>query len=117
MAGVALSPATPTFAIQEILPDIDLVLVMSVNPGFGGQSFIESSVDKIRRIRRIIDERGLTTELEVDGGIGPDNAEKVVRAGARVLVAGSSVFGSPHGIARGIELIREQGQAGLDTRM
>jgi ribulose-phosphate 3-epimerase len=117
MAGVALNPATPVSALQEILPDIDLVLVMSVNPGFGGQSFIESSLDKIRRIRRMIDERGLTTELEVDGGIGPDTAEKVVRAGARVLVAGSAVFESPNGIVGAINLIRQNGQTGLDSKV
>ncbi len=115
MAGVALNPATPVAVIEDILPDLDLVLVMSVNPGFGGQSFIESSVEKIVRIRRMIDERGLTTELEVDGGIGPDTAERVVRAGARILVAGSTVFESPHGIGGAIEWIRRNGQAGLDT--
>lgn len=113
MAGVALNPATRVSAIEEILPDLDLVLAMSVNPGFGGQSFIASSVEKIARLRRMIDERGLAIELEVDGGIGPDTAERVVRAGARVLVAGSAVFESPHGVAGAIELIRRNGQAGI----
>ena len=75
-------------AVEEILPDLDLVLVMSVNPGFGGQSFIESSVEKIEQVRRMLDTRGLKAELQVDGGIGPDTAERVVRAGARMLVAG-----------------------------
>ena len=113
LAGVALNPATPVAAVEEILPDLDLVLVMSVNPGFGGQSFIESSVEKIEHVRRMLDERGLTAELQVDGGIGPDNAERVVRAGARMLVAGSAVFGSPHGIAGSIDLIRRNGEQGL----
>ena len=113
LAGVALNPATPVTAVEEILPDLDLVLVMSVNPGFGGQSFIESSVEKIEHVRRMLDERGLTAELQVDGGIGPDNAERVVRAGARMLVAGSAVFGSPHGIAGSIDLIRRNGERGL----
>ncbi len=114
-AGVSLNPSTPESALEYVIDQLDLVLVMSVNPGFGGQSFIESSVEKIVRIRRMIDERGLTTELEVDGGIGPDTAERVVRAGARILVAGSTVFESPHGIGGAIEWIRRNGQAGLDT--
>ena len=115
LAGVALSPATPVSAVEEILPDLDLVLVMSVNPGFGGQSFIESSVDKIAHVRRMLDERGLTAVLQVDGGIGPDTAERVVRAGARMLVAGSAVFGSPHGIGGAIDLIRRNGERGLSA--
>ena len=113
LAGVALNPATPVSAVEEILPDLDLVLVMSVNPGFGGQSFIESSVEKIGHVRRLLDERNSTAALQVDGGIGPDTAERVVRAGARVLVAGSAVFGSPHGIAGAIDLIRRNGERGL----
>lgn len=113
LAGVALNPATPVTAVEEILPDLDLVLVMSVNPGFGGQSFIETSVEKIEQVRRMLDERGLSAELQVDGGIGPDTAERVVRAGARMLVAGSAVFGSPHGVAGAIELIRRNGERGL----
>ena len=113
LAGVALNPATPVSTVKEILPDLDLVLVMSVNPGFGGQSFIESSVEKIAHVRRMLDERGLKAELQVDGGIGPDTAERVVRAGARMLVAGSAVFGSPHGIAGAIDLIRRNGERGL----
>ena len=115
LAGVAMSPVTPVSAVEEILPELDLVLVMSVNPGFGGQSFIESSVEKIEQVRRMLDERGLTAELQVDGGIGPDTAERVVRAGARMLVAGSAVFGSPHGVAGAIELIRRNGERGLTS--
>jgi ribulose-phosphate 3-epimerase len=113
LAGVALNPATPVTAVEEILPDIDLVLVMSVIPGFGGQSFIESSVEKIEHVRRMLDERNSEAELQVDGGIGPDTAERVVRAGARMLVAGSAVFGSPHGIAGAIDLIRRNGERGM----
>ncbi len=113
LAGVALNPATPVSTVKEILPDLDLVLVMSVNPGFGGQSFIESSVEKIEQVRRMLDERGLTAAMQVDGGIGPDTAERVVRAGARMLVAGSAVFGSPHGVAGAIDLIRRNGERGL----
>ena len=113
LAGVALNPATPISAVKDILPDLDLVLVMSVNPGFGGQSFIESSVEKIAQVRRLLDERGSTATLQVDGGIGPDTAERVVRAGARMLVAGSAVFGSPHGVAGAIDLIRRNGERGL----
>ena len=112
-AGVALNPATPVSVVEEILPDLDLVLVMSVNPGFGGQSFIESSIEKIEHVRRLLDGRGSTTTLQVDGGIGPETAERVVRAGARMLVAGSAVFASPHGIAGGIEMIRRNGERGL----
>ena len=115
LAGVALNPATPVSAVEEILPDLDLVLVMSVNPGFGGQSFIETSVEKIGHVRRLLDERNSTASLQVDGGIGPDTAERVVRAGARVLVAGSAVFSSPHGIAGAIDLIRRNGEQGLTT--
>ena len=113
LAGAALNPATPATALGEILSDLDLVLVMSVNPGFGGQAFIESSVEKIEHIRRMLDERGFTAELQVDGGIGAETAERVVRAGARMLVAGSAVFSSPHGVAGAIELIRRNGERGL----
>ena len=115
LAGVALNPATPVSAVEKILPELDLVLVMSVNPGFGGQSFIESSVEKIEHVRRLLDQWGSTATLQVDGGIGPDTAERVVRAGARMLVAGSAVFGSPHGIAGAIELIRRNGERGMSV--
>jgi len=105
-AGVALNPATPVSAIDEILPELDLVLVMSVNPGFGGQDFIESAVGKVAKVRSMLDERGLAAELEVDGGIGPDTARAVVDAGARVLVAGSAVFASKSSVADAIARIR-----------
>ena len=94
-AGVSLNPATALGSLEEILSDIDLLLIMSVNPGFGGQSFIPSTMDKIRKARELIDEKLLSVELEVDGGISPDNATAVVRAGATTLVAGSAIFNAP----------------------
>ena len=92
-AGVSLNPATPESAIAYVLDKVDLILVMSVNPGFGGQSFIPAQVDKIRRIRDMIGKRPI--EIEVDGGITPDTARKCVEAGAGVVVAGTAVFGTP----------------------
>lgn len=91
-AGVALNPATPLVTLEEIAPDLDLVLIMSVNPGFGGQAFIEGSVDKVRRCRQLLAGTGSRAIVEVDGGVTPDNAPTLVRAGADVLVAGSAVF-------------------------
>jgi ribulose-phosphate 3-epimerase len=91
---VVLNPATPLSAVEEVLGDVDMVLLMSVNPGFGGQSFIESTVDKVRRLRAMFDARGLSTDIEVDGGINAETAKRVVEAGATVLVAGSYVFGA-----------------------
>ncbi len=91
--GVVLNPATPLAAIEEILADVDYVLLMSVNPGFGGQQFIPSSLDKLRRLALLIRERGLQVRLEIDGGISPENAAEVVAAGAEILVAGSAIFG------------------------
>jgi ribulose-phosphate 3-epimerase len=93
--GVALNPATSEETIRHILPELDLVLVMSVNPGFGGQSYLPLVEDKIRTIRGWIEERGLATRISVDGGIGPSTAPRVLSAGADVLVAGSAVFGAP----------------------
>jgi ribulose-phosphate 3-epimerase len=106
-AGVSLNPGTSLSTIEEILPFVDLVLVMSVNPGFGGQKFIESSVDKIARLRRMLDERGLDAELEVDGGINEDIAPRVAEAGARVLVAGAAVFNRKESVAQAVASIRE----------
>ena len=91
-AGVALNPATPIETLSDILHDVDLVLVMSVNPGFGGQSFIEHSLGKVRRLADAIRRSGLETQIEVDGGVTPANARALVEAGADVLVAGSAVF-------------------------
>ena len=90
--GVSIKPATPVEALREVLPAVDLVLVMSVEPGFGGQSFIEGSLEKIRRLRTLVRELGLDTVIEVDGGISAANAREVFEAGAEVLVAGSAVF-------------------------
>lgn len=105
--GVSLNPSTPLSAIDEILPYVDLVLVMSVNPGFGGQQFIESSVDKIARLRRRLDELKLSAELEVDGGINAEIALRVVKAGARVLVAGAAVFNKKESVAQSIGRIKK----------
>ena len=105
-AGVVLNPATPLATLEDILPDLDQILIMSVNPGFGGQSFIESSVEKVRRLKRMLDERGLHTAIEIDGGVGPDNAARVVAAGATLLVAGSSVYKAPGGAAEGVRRLR-----------
>jgi len=113
LAGLALSPATPVTTLQDILPELDLVLIMSVNPGFGGQSFIPNTIGKIEQVRRMLDDNGLTAKLEVDGGIGPDNAEDVVTAGARVLVAGSAVYSSVDGVASAIKAIRDAACRGL----
>jgi ribulose-phosphate 3-epimerase len=92
-AGVALNPATPIGTLEDILPELDFVLVMSVNPGFGGQKFLPLALDKIRRLRAHIVERGLKTQIEVDGGVDATNVRALVAAGADVLVAGSAVFG------------------------
>jgi ribulose-phosphate 3-epimerase len=105
-AGVVINPATPAWVLEEILPDVDLVLVMTVNPGFGGQEFIHSTLPKIRRVRTMIDEVRPSCELEVDGGIEPHTAPLVVEAGACVLVAGSAVFHVREGIAAGMERLR-----------
>ena len=91
-AGVALNPATPLSALEYILEDLDLALLMTVNPGFGGQKYIESCTRKIQELRRMIEERGLETDLEVDGGIKLNNVQKVLDAGANVIVAGSAIF-------------------------
>lgn len=110
-AGVALNPSTPLTMIEDIIPDLDLVLVMTVNPGFGGQSFIEGMVDKIVRLRRMLDERHLKAELEVDGGISAKTAPVVVKAGARVLVAGSAVFNNKESVKEALGKIKESVKA------
>lgn len=91
-AGVALNPSTPLGALDEVLPSVDFVLLMTVNPGFGGQRFIASSLEKIRKLRRLITSNSLKTRIEVDGGIGPDNLAQVLDAGADVIVVGSAIF-------------------------
>ena len=103
--GVSLNPATPLCSIENVLSDVDLVLLMTVNPGFGGQKFIPESIDKICRLKKMINEKHLDTIIEVDGGINEINASAVVEAGARVLVAGSAVFGKAD-LAHAISSIR-----------
>lgn len=105
-AGVSVNPATPIDIIDYILPELDLVLVMSVNPGYAGQKFKEEVVDKIALMREILDQRGLTAELEVDGGITADTAPKAVAAGARVLVAGSAIFNEKESVAEAMDRLR-----------
>jgi ribulose-phosphate 3-epimerase len=105
-AGVTLNPATPLGALEEILPEVDLVLIMSVNPGYGGQSYIPSSTDKIRRLRQMLNAIDSPAWLEVDGGISPANAKEVTAAGANVLVAGTAVFGGPASIQENIAAFR-----------
>ena len=105
--GVTLNPATPLVALEEMLPVVDQVLVMSVNPGFGGQSYIAASTERIRRLRQRLGELGSVAALEVDGGITPDNAHEVLAAGATVLVAGTAVFGGPHTIAENVRAFQQ----------
>ncbi|HJF44491.1 ribulose-phosphate 3-epimerase [Olsenella uli] len=114
-ASVAINPATPVCMLEPILCDLDMVLVMTVNPGFGGQRFIESSLRKLRRLRRMCDEQGVNPAIEVDGGITARNAAEVVAAGANVLVAGSSVFGAADRAAA-IAAIRTSGTSGTSRR-
>ena len=94
-ASVVLNPATPLYALEEILPELHMVLLMSVNPGFGGQRFIPSTLDKIRALKQQITARGLQVAIEVDGGVNPSNARAIREAGADVLVAGTAIFGQP----------------------
>jgi len=105
--GLTLNPETPVDAVMPHLGSIDLALVMSVHPGFGGQKFIESALDKVRAIRKALDARKLAAELEVDGGIKPENAGRVVAAGATVLVAGSAVFEDPDGPAAALRKFKQ----------
>jgi len=106
--GVALNPGTSLKMVEEVLPLLDLVLVMTVNPGFGGQVFIEGMLDKIARLRRKLDEDGLPAELEVDGGINRANISRVIQAGARILVAGSAVFQAKEGISQAMANLKEK---------
>ncbi len=104
-AGIVVNPATPLSAIEEAILDADFVLLMSVNPGFGGQRFIPSVLPKIRRLRDMIRERGLSVRIEIDGGVDADNIAEVVEAGAEIIVAGSAVFGKPDPAAAVREMI------------
>jgi ribulose-phosphate 3-epimerase len=103
--GVTLNPATPLSSLEEILPEIDLALIMSVNPGFGGQSYIEASTDKIRRLRGMLDAIGSSAHLEVDGGVKATNVAEVTGAGADVIVAGSAVFGGSGSVTDNVAAI------------
>ena len=103
--GVTLNPATPLSSLEEILGDVDLVLIMSVNPGFGGQSYIQASTDKIRRLRAMLDAIGSKAHLEVDGGVKASNVAEVTGAGADVIVAGSAVFGGSRPVAENVKSI------------
>jgi ribulose-phosphate 3-epimerase len=105
-AGVVINPATPAGALEEILQDVDLVLVMTVNPGFGGQHFLATTLAKIARVRQMIDRTNPAIELEVDGGIDGASAPRVVQAGASVLVAGSAIFGDPRGVPAAMNHLR-----------
>ena len=105
--GVAINPATPISAIEEVLPLLDIVLVMTVNPGFGGQAFIPAALDKVKRLRRIIEEQGYATRIEVDGGIKADQtAQDSVRAGASILVAGTAIFNAQESVADNMRRMR-----------
>ena len=95
-AGVTLNPSTPVSVLEDILGDVEMVLLMSVNPGFGGQKFIENTIDKVKRLRRMIEEKGLKTLIEVDGGVQGETAPRLVAAGVDVLVSGSYVFNAPN---------------------
>ncbi len=106
-AGVVLNPGTPLSSLEDLLDEVDLILLMSVNPGFGGQRFIAASTDKVRRLRELLDARDSTVVLEIDGGIDPRTAPQAVAAGARMLVAGSAVFGAPGGPAQGVKRLRD----------
>jgi ribulose-phosphate 3-epimerase len=115
-AGVALNPATPLVSIEEIINDLDLLLIMSVNPGFGGQSFIASSMNKVRRARILLDQRGSLAELEVDGGISAAIIADVAAAGADVFVAGSAIYTPKTAIAEAVAALRHALQAGQQDR-
>jgi len=106
-AGVALNPASSLSMVDEIMPQVDLILIMSVDPGFGGQAFIPETLEKISRLRRMLDSRKVDAELEVDGGITINNASSIVKAGGRVLVVGTSVFNAKGGVSQALQKLRE----------
>lgn len=114
--GVTLTPSTPASAISEVLRDVDLVLVMTVDPGFGGQTLIEHTLHKIARIREMLEGAESDAELEVDGGVDPTTAERLVAAGATVLVAGTAIFQASEGITGAMEAIRESARRGQKIR-
>ena len=116
-ASVTINPATPLSVLDEILPYVDMVLLMTVNPGFGGQSFIETMCDKILRLRELVSARGLQTDIEIDGGVNASTVRRIVEAGANVLVSGSAIFGSlgsfatPQEIAGAVQALRSAAEA------
>jgi ribulose-phosphate 3-epimerase len=109
-AAVAFNPATPLNCLEYVLEDLDMVLLMSVNPGFGGQSFIDNTLDKIKQVKKMIRDKNLTIDIEVDGGVKLDNLEKVIHAGANVIVAGSAIFLSSD-IEKTVKAFKEAGNA------
>ena len=113
-AGVALNPSTPIEAVREILPFVDMILVMSVNPGFGSQRFIETSTSKLRRMRRLMDDLAPLADLQVDGGVDTHNIADIIAAGANVIVVGSAVYNSRASVAENLARLR-QAAASLDT--
>ena len=113
-AGVVLNPTTPLSFLEYLLPDVDMVLLMAVNPGFGGQRFLAFVLEKIAKLKEMIDDTGLKVDLEVDGGIGPTNIKDVVRAGANVIVAGSSIFSSDNSAER-VRLLKKLAEEALET--
>jgi ribulose-phosphate 3-epimerase len=114
-SGVAINPSTPLTAIEHVLEDMDLLLVMTVNPGFGGQSFIETQLPKLERARELIDGRGVEIIIEVDGGVKPDNADRIVAAGADALVAGSAIFGDQR-LAENVSALKASAERGMASR-
>jgi ribulose-phosphate 3-epimerase len=116
-AGVVLNPSTPAGALEDIAVDLDFVLVMSVNPGFGGQAFIRHSLAKLRRVREVLDRSGSAAPIEIDGGIDSANAADVVAAGASILVAGNAIFGTadPEGATRALRAAAQRANAGLSA--
>jgi len=115
-AGVVLNPATPLQTLDYVLNDIDLVMIMSVNPGFGGQSFIPATLDKINKLRSMIDERGLDVGIEVDGGVSPDTIAAIARAGANIFVAGSAIYGCKE-YGPVIDTLRREAENGAESRI
>ncbi|MBF8299384.1 MAG: ribulose-phosphate 3-epimerase, partial [Dehalococcoidia bacterium] len=115
--GISLNPSTPPVAIWEVLPLLDLVLVMSVNPGFGGQSFIPGTLSKLQRVRAMLDGAKSLAELEVDGGVNAQTAASVVKAGADVLVAGSAIFNKRESVAQAIARLRDSLPGGPQGRV
>ena len=105
-AGVSINPSTSVRTLDEIICDVDLILVMSVNPGFGGQSYIHSCTNKIRKVREMLDDRGVSADLEVDGGVNVDTVNEVINAGANAFVAGSAIFNDKNSVAENVSALR-----------